>query len=585
MAFRINHNIPALNALRHLNRTDNEMSKSLERLSSGLKVNRGSDGPAVLVISEQMRGQIASIEQALQNSEASISMVQTAEASLTEVNRLLVSLRQLAIHAANEGANDARMLAADQAEDENSLDTIDRIALTSQFGTRTLFDGSNGANGVAVGDGLQYIGSAPTTKGSPPSGYPVEILQPATRAEKLAQRPIMIEDLQTPDGALKRDFSIIISEGGKHITFSADNPADARIITGLLAKLERQPQVFSREKAAEELRDFIAQRLQQLADNAGLKVEIQITKFPEPGAVLPKGGGLLFVQQREYGTTPTFSVSASVPGILGLEADRIEVAVLGRDVEGTIDGKIGFGKGQLLTAAENSDAAGLVVKFNSTRQFQTRLPKQVPNPETGRPMTNPEIKELARMVPPVLLAKPVSKKDEGDEFVFTWEVPAEISDNEPEGFVHLTQNSLSFQVGPTRGHQVRVSLVDAKTNRLGTGISNASGFRSLRDIDVRDSQGAQDAMLLIDDATAEISSVRANLGAFQKNILESNANSMRISRENLTAAESSLRDADMAEEMSRFTRNQIMLSAGMAMLAQANQTPQSVLQLLRAPAQ
>ena len=200
MAFRINHNIPALNALRHLNRTDAQMSQSLERLSSGLKVNRGSDGPAVLVISEQMRGQIASIEQALQNSEASISMVQTAEASLTEVNRLLVAMRQLAIHAANEGANDDRMLAADQAEVENSLDTIDRIALTSQFGTRTLFDGSNGANGVAVGDGLEYIGSAPTTKGSPPSGYPVEILQAATRAEKLAQRPIMIEDHQNSRG-------------------------------------------------------------------------------------------------------------------------------------------------------------------------------------------------------------------------------------------------------------------------------------------------------------------------------------------------------------------------------------------------
>ncbi|MCH7477978.1 MAG: flagellin, partial [SAR324 cluster bacterium] len=155
MAFRINHNIPALNALRNLNRTDDEMSRSLERLSSGLKVNRGSDGPAVLVISEQMRGQIASIGQAIQNSEASISMVQTAEASLTEVNRLLVAMRQLALHAANEGANDARMLAADQAEVDNSLDTIDRIALTSQFGTRTLFDGSNGPNGVAVGKGLE----------------------------------------------------------------------------------------------------------------------------------------------------------------------------------------------------------------------------------------------------------------------------------------------------------------------------------------------------------------------------------------------------------------------------------------------
>ncbi|MCH7476654.1 MAG: hypothetical protein IIA14_00965, partial [SAR324 cluster bacterium] len=178
----------------------------------------------------------------------------------------------------------------------------------------------------------------------------------------------------------------------------------------------------------------------------------------------------------------------------------------------------------------------------------------------------------------------ISRKEEGDDFVFTWEVPADISDK-PEGFIHLTQNSLSFQVGPTRGHQVKISLVDAKTNQLATGISNVSGFQSLRNIDVRDPQGAQDALLLIDDAMAEISTVRADLGAFQKNILESNANSLRISKENLTAAESSLRDADMAEEMSRFTRNQIMLSAGMAMLAQANQTPQSVLQLLRAPSQ
>ena len=584
MAFRINHNIPALNALRNLNRTDDDMSRSLERLSSGLKVNRGSDGPAVLVISEQMRGQIASIGQALQNSEASISMVQTAEASLTEVNRLLVAMRQLAIHAANEGANDARMLAADQAEVDNSLDTIDRIALTSQFGTRTLFDGSNGPNGVAVGNGLEYIGSAPTTKGSHPSGYAVEILQLATRAEKLAQRPIMIEDLRTSDGALARNFSITISEGGKHITFSGDNPADSRVLTGLLSKLDRQSEFFSREGIAEELRNFIAVRLQQLADNAGLKVEVQITRSPEPGATMPNGGGLLFVQHREYGATPTFSVSATVPGILASEADRIEVAVSGRDVEGTIDGKIGVGKGQLLTAQENTDAAGLMVKFHSTRQFQTRLPRQVPNPETGRPMANPEIKELARMVPPVPMAKPISRKEEGDDFVFTWEVPADISDK-PEGFIHLTQNSLSFQVGPTRGHQVKISLVDAKTNQLATGISNVSGFRSLRNIDVRDPQGAQDALLLIDDAMAEISTVRADLGAFQKNILESNANSLRISRENLTAAESSLRDADMAEEMSQFTRNQIMLASGVAMLAQANQTPQAVLQLLRAPSQ
>jgi len=80
MALRINHNVAALNALRNLKATDEEMSTSLERLSSGQKVNRAADAPATLVISEQMRGQIASIKQAITNSEASISMVQTAEA-------------------------------------------------------------------------------------------------------------------------------------------------------------------------------------------------------------------------------------------------------------------------------------------------------------------------------------------------------------------------------------------------------------------------------------------------------------------------------------------------------------------------
>jgi flagellin len=158
-------------------------------------------------------------------------------------------------------------------------------------------------------------------------------------------------------------------------------------------------------------------------------------------------------------------------------------------------------------------------------------------------------------------------------------VPQDVS-AKVEGYVHVSQNSLSFQVGPTRGQQVRISLIDAKTDRLATGVKNESGFRSLREINVTTSQGAQDALALVDDAITSISSVRANLGAFQKNTLQSNTNSLRIAHENLTSAESSLRDADMAEEMSHFTRNQIMLQSGVAMLAQANQTPQSVLQLL-----
>ena len=137
-------------------------------------------------------------------------------------------------------------------------------------------------------------------------------------------------------------------------------------------------------------------------------------------------------------------------------------------------------------------------------------------------------------------------------------------------------------MGPRRGQQVKLSLIDVKTNRLGRGLDNESGFQSLKEINVTTSQGAQDALLIIDDGITQISELRADLGAFQKNTLQSNTNSLRIAQENLVSAESSLRDTDMAAEVSRFTRNQIMFASGMAMLAQANQTPQAVLQLLTA---
>ena len=163
--------------------------------------------------------------------------------------------------------------------------------------------------------------------------------------------------------------------------------------------------------------------------------------------------------------------------------------------------------------------------------------------------------------------------------IYNWEVPSDVT-QEVEGYVHVTQNSMNFQVGPSHGQMVKVSLLDAKTDRLAGGIDNESGFKSLSELDVRTSQGAQDAMRLIDVAIDQISTLRASLGAFQKNTLQSNTNSLRIAQENLVSAESSVRDADMAEEVSTFTRNQIMLSSGMAMLAQANQTPQTVLQLL-----
>ncbi|MDH5750901.1 MAG: flagellin [Deltaproteobacteria bacterium] len=569
MALRINHNIPALNALRNLNKTDGELSGSLEKLSSGQRINRAADGPATLVISEQMRGQIASIEQAIRNSEASTSMVQTAEATLDEVNKLLVSMRQLAIHAANEGANDDNMLLADQSEIENALDSIDRIARNSQYGTRTLLDGSNGANGVAVGDGLSFVAASPETVSSPAEGYKVNITRAATRTEKQGTRAINWNDINPSDTSeLVAAFEVMISEGGRTASFSLDNNEDGEVIRKTIAELKRNPMQYDSDKVIKDIREVIAQTLQRKANDNGMNVDVYIDRGNEDK---------LTVRHREFGSAKTFFVASGHAGVLASEPGRFEEALRGRDVEGLIDDKIALGDGEILKGSESTDVEGLEVRFNSVGTFKQRLPKFVADGPQIIP--NPQVQDLNKMTPPVPGARPVSMKEEGEFMTYTWEIPSRVEDD-IEGYVHVTQNSLSFQVGPTRGQTVKLSLLDAKADRLSTGLENMSGFKSLSEIDVTTSQGAQDAILLIDEAINQVSTLRATLGAFQKNTLETNTSSLRIAHENLTSAESSLRDADMAEEVSTFTRNQIMLASGMAMLAQANQTPQSVLTLL-----
>jgi flagellin len=119
-----------------------------------------------------------------------------------------------------------------------------------------------------------------------------------------------------------------------------------------------------------------------------------------------------------------------------------------------------------------------------------------------------------------------------------------------------------------------------KASQLSTGVQNLSGFNSLQDINLMDADKAQDAIRLVDRAIEEVAAARGELGAFQKNSLESNLNFLRIAHENVSSSESVIRDADMAQEMAAFTRNQIMTDSTMAMLAQANQSQRRVVQLL-----
>ena len=121
---------------------------------------------------------------------------------------------------------------------------------------------------------------------------------------------------------------------------------------------------------------------------------------------------------------------------------------------------------------------------------------------------------------------------------------------------------------------------NVRSDQLGNGVPNSSGFRSFAEVNLLDDRGAQDSIEIIDKAIQEVAANRGSLGAFQRNTLESNLNYLRAAHENVVNSESVIRDADMAQEMTKFTRNQIMIEASTAMLAQANQTPKSILKLL-----
>lgn len=142
----------------------------------------------------------------------------------------------------------------------------------------------------------------------------------------------------------------------------------------------------------------------------------------------------------------------------------------------------------------------------------------------------------------------------------------------------VSAGSVQFQIGANTGQSVQFAMPAVFANRLGTGAVTG---KSLADLDVTTQQGAQDAMRIIDDAITQLAQQRGELGSFQKNFLESTVRSLGIAQENLTASESQIRDVDMAMEITNYTKYQILQQSGMAVLAQANQAPQSVLQLLR----
>src|SRR6266567_2210010 len=150
MGLQINTNISALNSLRNLQNVNNAVSSSIEKLSSGLRINQASDDPAGLIISEGLRSQVDGLNQAISNSQEAGNVIKTAEGALSTVSDLLRNVRTLAVHAANTGVNDEVAVQADQTQISSAISSIERIAAQTQFGNKKLLDGTSGITASVV---------------------------------------------------------------------------------------------------------------------------------------------------------------------------------------------------------------------------------------------------------------------------------------------------------------------------------------------------------------------------------------------------------------------------------------------------
>src|ERR687889_393591 len=141
---RINTNVASLTAQRGLSKTQKSLSETLQRLSSGLRINRGADDPAGLIASEGLRSEIAGITQAVDNSQRASNVISTAEGALSEVASLLLNIKDLVVEAANSGALSAEEIKANQLQVDSAVESITRISNTTTFAGLKLLDGSLG---------------------------------------------------------------------------------------------------------------------------------------------------------------------------------------------------------------------------------------------------------------------------------------------------------------------------------------------------------------------------------------------------------------------------------------------------------
>ena len=490
---RIQHNIAALNSYRNLTGNNSAVSKNLEKLSSGYRINRAGDDAAGLAISEKMRAQITGLNTAQKNAQDGVSLVQTAEGALTEVHSMLNRMVELADQSAN-GTYDNEVDRANLQKEIASLkDEIDRIADSTNFNGINLLDGSLSTAKLDVKSAT--INQAPiATTVNAATGTTSEI---TVAAGDNGKKQTLTVEYADERGTLH--------EAKVEYTAGADAPANDAAILGALQKSE------------------LASVFDITSDKAG-----------------------------------KLTLTSKVVGENGAKLTAISTTDTTKDAVKT--GTVTKGKNETVTltdgAKTNVSAGDAIVLNGKTYEFVANTSSKPKTEGATAIVVGADVDASIANLNTALENAGVKATKAGNNLVLS-----------------ATKDgaALTLQIGDTSEdfNQMNVSVGDMHTAALG-----------IADIDISTQAGAKAAVGKIKSAINSVSSTRGDLGAIQ-NRLEHTINNLSVTSENMTAAESRIRDVDMANEMMAYTKNNILVQSSQAMLAQANQLPQGVLQLLQ----
>ena len=539
MAMIVQHNMTAMNTNRQLGISTNALSKSTEKLSSGYRINRAADDAAGLAISEKMRSQIRGLNQASTNAQDGISMIQTAEGALQESHSILQRMRELTIQAAN-GTETDEDRGNIQDEISQLQDELDRIAETTEFNTMKLLDGSLGG------------------------GSNASVAGPKFGVYDTALNAYVTSDVKgvgvvTTGNATVGGESAVWNAAGNELTLNlaAGTSYTQSEIDALIknAKQEDSAATATPANVTVTLKGgaLVGGALDSnLVTVAGEKATSAATKLT--GAVL--GGDTtnvptIQITANKYGADNDVTINISFKANEGDEECVVSTAPSYTAASGVVSA--GTYELKLSTGVEYSekDIERLLAEagFSATVEIETQ------DPDT------PDSFMVASKATANIAVILDGGKGLGDADAFLGE----------KGYDAAAGGAgVELQVGANYGQTIEFGIGDMSSSALG--VSGSS-------VNVATQNGAQNSIEKIDSAIASVSKQRSLLGAVQ-NRLEHTISNLDNTAENLQAAESGIRDVDMAAEMVQFSKNNILQQAAQSMLAQANQANQGVLSLL-----